>query len=74
VIDPFLVGECFGLSPAESRVAVALARGYTIKEIAQRHRTSVNTVRTQVKNVLDKTRADRQVELVRLVAGIPTFG
>jgi DNA-binding CsgD family transcriptional regulator len=74
VIDPFLVGECFGLSPAESRVAVALARGYTIKEIAQRHRTSVNTVRTQVKNVLDKTRSDRQVELVRLVAGIPTFG
>jgi DNA-binding CsgD family transcriptional regulator len=74
VIDPFLVGECFGLSPAESRVAVALARGYSIKEISQRHRTSVNTVRTQVKSVLDKTRSDRQVELVKLVAGIPTFG
>ncbi len=73
-IDPFIVAECFGLTPAESRVAVSLAKGYTVKEIAQRHRVTLNTVRSQLKSILAKTQSERQVELVGLVAGVPTFG
>lgn len=59
----------FDLTPAEARVARALASGLSVEEIALRHTISRETVRTQLKGVMAKTATTRQSELVRLLAG-----
>lgn len=57
----------YGLTPAESRLVAALARGDTPKAAAERFQVTENTIRTQLKSVLAKTGARRQVDLVLLV-------
>ncbi len=59
----------FDLTPAEARVARALAAGLSIEEISLRSATSRETVRTQLKGVMAKTATARQSDLVRLLAG-----
>lgn len=59
----------FDLTPAEARVARALAAGLSIEEISLRSATSRETVRTQLKGVMAKTATTRQADLVRLLAG-----
>jgi len=71
-LDPFIVAGVFGLTPAEARVAVAMAEGQTIDAVAARHSVSVNTIRTQLRSVFEKTGTTRQVELVGLLANLPT--
>jgi DNA-binding CsgD family transcriptional regulator len=60
--------EVFGLTRAEIRVALHLARGDDLKQIAEATRTSVATVRTQVRSLLHKTGTHRQAELSALLA------
>jgi DNA-binding CsgD family transcriptional regulator/GAF domain-containing protein len=67
ILAPALVGALFALSPAESRLAVALCQGHTVNEYAALHGVSVGTARFQLKQVLAKTQAPRQSELVRRV-------
>ena len=67
ILAPALVGALFALSPAESRLAVALCQGRTVNEYAAAHGVSVGTARFQLKQVLAKTQASRQSELVRRV-------
>lgn len=69
-----LLEGLFDLSPAEARVARAIANGETVEAIAAAHRMSSQTVRTQLKSVFAKTGAHRQAELVRLLAGAWCFG
>jgi DNA-binding CsgD family transcriptional regulator len=57
----------FGLTPAEARVALALAGGADAKAIAAASGTSADTVRLQVKAVLAKTGMPRQAALVALL-------
>lgn len=57
----------FGLSRAESRVAVAAAAGATARDIAARLGVGRETVRTQLKAVYAKIGVRRQADLVRLV-------
>lgn len=64
-----LLHGLFDLTPAESRVARALASGLSIDEISVRSAASRETVRTQLKGVMSKTATHRQVDLVRLLAG-----
>jgi DNA-binding CsgD family transcriptional regulator len=61
----------FGLTASESRVAIGLAGGKTLEEIADEGNVSINTVRTQVKQALDKTGSRRQAELVKTVNSMP---
>lgn len=70
-LDPGLVAESFSLTPAEARVAVKLAEGWTVKDIANEHRTSVATVRCQVQQALQKAGVTRQTDLVRLLLALP---
>jgi DNA-binding CsgD family transcriptional regulator len=65
-----LVQSLFDLTPAESRVARSLAEGKTVEDIAAGRGVSLNTVRTQVRGVLEKTGCNRQVEVVALLTGI----
>ena len=65
-----LVQSLFDLTPAEARVARSLAAGETVAEIASVATVSQNTVRTQVRGVLEKTGCRRQAEVVALFSGI----
>jgi len=59
----------FDLTPAEAKVARALAAGLSIDEISLKSAVSRETVRTQLKGVMAKTATTRQADLVRLLAG-----
>ncbi|MCY4429206.1 MAG: LuxR C-terminal-related transcriptional regulator [Rhodospirillales bacterium] len=73
VADPQLVGKALDLTPAESRVAVMLAQGSTLHEIAVATGRSSGTVRWHLKQIFSKTGIARQVELVQLVQSLSTL-
>ena len=66
-LSPEQVAKSLGLTPAESRVAVALAEGMTTREIAQATNRKVDSVRWLVQQALLRTWCSRQADLVRLV-------
>ena len=70
-LDPAMVGDVLGLTAAESRVAVLLGMGRSVRDIARELHRSENTVRWTLKNVLSKTNSDRQADLVRLLIQLP---
>ena len=70
VPNPQLVERLFGLSPAEARVACGIAARRTIGAIAGDFGVSRETVRSQLKTVLAKTGARRQLDLALLLCGL----
>lgn len=64
------VAELFGLTPAEVRVLGGLLEGATPAEISATVGTTMNTVRTQIGNLLQKTNTKRQTELLLLMRGM----
>ena len=60
----------YGLTPAEAKLARALAVGKTIAECSADRGVSVNTTKTQLNALLGKTGLHRQVDLVRLLVAI----
>ena len=73
-IDPELVAATLDLTPMESRVAVLLAQGNTVRDIALAAGRTENTIRWHMKNIFNKHHISRQFELVQLVlalAGLP---
>ena len=78
VVTPVIPGEVpaaevlqglFDLTAAEARVARAIGEGQTVDVIAGSFGVSRETVRSQLKAVLSKTGAPRQVDLAALLAG-----
>ena len=63
--------QLYGLSPAESRLAVALARGKKLSNIAREIGVQITTLRTQVSAILRKFDVERQSDIVRVVSNIP---
>jgi DNA-binding CsgD family transcriptional regulator len=61
------LARLFGLTPAETAVALALADGKTPDEHAAEAGVGISTVRTHLRAVFDKTCTRRQPELVRLM-------
>ena len=61
------LAQAFGFSPTEAKVAVKLASGETVAEIAHTHEVSLATVRSQLASIFDKTNTSRQAELVNLL-------
>ena len=59
------VASLFSLTPAEARLAGAIAAGETLADFAERRGISLGTARIQLKQVLAKTASGRQAELVR---------
>ncbi len=59
--------ELFDLTPTEAGIAVALANGRSVDNIARTNRISLNTARTHLKNILAKTHTSRQAQLVALL-------
>lgn len=66
----------FGLTPAEARVASALALGRSLSAIAEDQGCALNTVRNHLSRIFGKTGARQQSELVSLLhqAALPTRG
>jgi len=62
--------EAFQLSPAETRLCGHLVRGLTLADCAVQIGISVETARSHLKRVFDKTGARRQAELMLLLLNI----
>lgn len=69
-----LMRSLFDLTPAEAKVAQGLATGKTLEEIAAASGVSINTVRNQLRRVLEKTGCARQAELTALLANVAIGG
>jgi len=65
------LAELYGLTPAESRIALALARGKRLTELAGEFGVQITTLRTQLRSILTKCGVERQSDLVRLISTIP---
>ena len=72
-IDPGLVARTLRLTPAESRVAVALAEGKNVREIARAMGLTEGAIYWHLKQIYQKLPISRQVDLVRLVLSIAEF-
>ena len=66
-IDPAVAAEALGLTGMESRVAVLLAEGMTVRDVAAAMGRGESTIRSHVKHMFAKHGLSRQADLVRLV-------
>lgn len=65
--DPERLRALYRLTPAEADVAVQLAQGRRLHEVADSLGVSINTVRTHLRQLFLKTDTKRQTDLVRLL-------
>jgi DNA-binding CsgD family transcriptional regulator len=65
-----LMRSLFDLTPAEARVAQGIAAGKTLEDLAAAGVVSINTVRNQLRRVLEKTGCTRQAELAALLSSV----
>ena len=69
-IDPGRVGKALGLTRAESRIAVLLAQGRTIDDIAVETGRSRTTIKWHIRQIYAKLGLSRQIELAQLVTSL----
>jgi DNA-binding CsgD family transcriptional regulator len=74
VLEIDRVAQWFGLTPAEARLAVALAAGDTLSDYAALRAVSLNAVRFLLKGIFRKTGAASQAQLVAQLARLPAPG
>jgi len=68
--NPHTLQKMFGLTGAETNLALRLAQGDAPLEIAQSSRLSRTTIRSQLASLFAKTETNRQSELLALLARI----
>jgi DNA-binding CsgD family transcriptional regulator len=68
-----LLNGLFDLTPAEAKVARALAVGATIRDVAIRHAVTPETIKSQLSSIMFKTGTHRQTDLVRLLLSASPF-
>ena len=73
-IDPDLVAGILGLTPMEARVAVWLAQGRSVREMAEATGHTEGSIYWHLKQIYRKQPISRQADLVRLVLSISEFG
>ena len=69
-----MVARTLGLTPAESQVAVWLADGKSVRDIALTTGLTDGAIYWRLKQIYHKLPISRQVDLVRLVLSIAEFG
>ena len=57
----------YSLTPSEAQVAISLANGHSIDQIASNSNHSAHTIRSQLKSIFRKTAVSRQSELIKLL-------
>ena len=70
-LDAERVGSVLGLTGTESQVAVLLAEGRSVPEIARLLGRAPSSVRTHIKSMHRKLGVSRRQDLVRLVLSVP---
>jgi DNA-binding CsgD family transcriptional regulator len=63
-----IVGRTFGLTPAELRVLLAIVDVGGVPETSEKLGVAETTIKTHLKQVFSKTGANRQADLVKLIA------
>jgi DNA-binding CsgD family transcriptional regulator len=63
-----LLRRLYNLTPAEARLAQALARGDSLEQVAQVLNVKMTTARTQLAAIFSKTRTSRQARLVAILS------
>ena len=63
----------YGLTAAESRLAIDLLQGKGLAWAAEQNNMRLNTARCHLKRVFEKTRTHRQAELVRVILCSPAM-
>ncbi|QGZ63737.1 helix-turn-helix transcriptional regulator [Paraburkholderia acidisoli] len=71
-VDEQVLAAAFDLSPAECRIALLLAEGLALKEIAAQVGVQHDTVRKQLQSIFQKTATRRQADLLRLLLNLPS--
>ena len=69
-LNPTLVAEALGLTPAESQVAIWLAEGQTVREIAVATGRTAAAIHYHLHQIYQKQRISRQADVVRLVLSL----
>lgn len=67
MLDTDLLRQSYGLTEAESDLALALDSGAALPTIAERRGVSITTIRTQLYSLMAKLDVNRQTDLVRLL-------
>ena len=73
-VDPGLVATTLGLTPGESQVAVWLAEGKSVRDMAEAMGHTEGAIYWHLKEIYRKQSISRQVDLVRLVLSLAEFG
>ena len=73
-VDPHLVARTLDLTPAESRVAVWLAEGRSVRYIAEATGHTQGTIYWHLKQIYKKQSVSRQADLVQLVLSLAELG
>ena len=73
-VDPGLVATTLGLTPGESQVAVWLAEGKNVRDMAEVTGHTQGAIYWHLKEIYRKQSISRQVDLVRLVLSLAEFG
>jgi DNA-binding CsgD family transcriptional regulator len=68
-----MLRKAFGLTLAEARLAAALIGGQSLGEYADSAGITINTAKTQMRQVFHKTGHNRQIDLVRGVLAQPVL-
>lgn len=71
--SPEVLAGLFELTPAEARVADGIARGLSLKQVADLHGLRLSTARAYLDQVFRKTGTHRQGELVALLGSADAF-
>jgi DNA-binding CsgD family transcriptional regulator len=78
VIDPSNISiistegmaKLYGLTPAEDDVCSLLVKGLTTQEIADTRSVTIETVRSQIKALMKKTRVKSRIQLIKLALSV----
>ena len=73
-IRPDLVARTLGLTPAEAQVAVWLAEGKSVRDMAEATGHTEDAIYWHLKRIYRKQSLSRQVDLVRLVLSLAELG
>jgi DNA-binding response OmpR family regulator/DNA-binding CsgD family transcriptional regulator len=72
-IRAVMLRELFGFTGAEAELAVAMAQGRDLRQIASETGRALPTLRSHLSAMFEKTGVKRQTDIVRLVLSIPAM-
>ena len=73
-VDPDLVARTLELTPTETQVAVWLAEGKSVRDMAEATGRTKSAIYWHLQQIYEKQSISRQADLVRLVLSLAEFG